>query len=151
MELIAYECSACGFAAASSLSGGMYAVDDQGVMVPCVHPGEFATAAEVLGITREELDSSLRRNDAASTSKLQPAKGERERWLDELVTSRLRFKVGCCCFDCCTHSEVDASQQSRSCPQCGSPRLHTPVECLGLECPRCHAGTIREVDTGIRF
>jgi ssDNA-binding Zn-finger/Zn-ribbon topoisomerase 1 len=149
MEIYSYECSHCGFAIASSLSGGMYAVDNEGTRVPCLHPGEFSTAAEVLGISGEELGATLARLRATSGNPGSPQGTERELWLDELVSTRLKFTVGCCCFACCSRMEADSPLNERACPACGSRSLHTPMKSLGQECPKCHNGTIQKVGTGI--
>lgn len=150
-EIYAYEFSNCGFSVASDLSGGMYAIDDKGVWVACLHPGEFATAAEVLGITNEELSQALHRRNSASGGEVKANTLSRETWVDERVASRLKFKAGCCCFNCGAHSEVDTSSLSRRCPVCGSSELHTPVGSLGRQCPKCHEGSIRQVGTGIHI
>ena len=150
-EICTYKCSSCGFAVASDLSGGMYAIDDKGAWVACLHPGEFTTAAEVLGITNAELSQALLWRDSALGSETIAKPLSREAWVHERVASRLKFKAGCCCFNCGAHSEIDTSSPSRSCPFCGSSELHTPVESLGRRCPKCHEGTIRQVGTGIHI
>lgn len=148
-EICSYECSSCGFAVASTFSGGMYAIDDKGARVPCLHPGEFSTAAEVLGISDHELTAALSRLSAASRGEAQPHQSDSERRLDEQVASRVKFTAGYCCFDCCARMELDSSLTVRTCPSCGGNALHAPVESLGRQCPKCHAGIIREVGMGI--
>lgn len=144
--LISYKCSDCDFCMPSSWEGGMYAVDGEGQRVRCCHPGELATAAEVLGITVAQLEDAMRYEDdpAASAGHPPPA-----RELLELVKARVGYEVALVCFDCLATLTLDLKRDGRRCSQCGSSALHSGGSAIGKACPKCRVGVIRARSTGI--
>ena len=119
-ELLAYTCTACDFSLPCSWSGGMYAIDAQGHRVRCLHPGEFETAAEVLGLSFDELSRALQRESVEPTTVAPTAEQERAREQAALVATRFGFTVECYCFNCGVQAEVDSQPGRRACPSCGS-------------------------------
>jgi DNA-directed RNA polymerase subunit RPC12/RpoP len=156
-RISSYECNACGLTVASSVFDGMVAIDDQGARVPCLHPGEFSTAAEVLGISIEELDGAFAqrrsrvKHGAHGEHGEQTSTSERERLVNELVSSRIRYSVGCFCFDCGARTEIDTPATEKRCSECGSTSIFSSVDSVGRACPKCRTGTIESRDTGIHF
>lgn len=87
----------------------------------CYHPGEQATVEGVLG-----KDAPL-----------------------EVVKARTGFNSDSLCLSCLTEFTMDTDWDEPFCPQCGSNDVETIKKLIGVTCPKCRVGVIREIETGI--
>lgn len=148
--LIAYKCANCDFALPSNSGGGMVVLDAWGTRIPCLHPGEFATAADVLGLSNSDFSRAYTWNKDASDPALTPEDAARVHAQAALIKARVGYTATCLCLRCGLVSDVDAARAKRACPNCGSDDLLTGEESVGRKCPVCRDGSIQESDTGIR-
>ncbi len=116
-----FRCDRCEFSLPSGWGGDMYVTDEAGKRVVCPHPCEYAVVSEVLGA------------DAPP----------------ELVEQRTGFNSDGVCLDCLAQFSIDLDRDARACQKCKSARIATVQELVGKPCPKCKAGTIREIETGM--
>lgn len=147
MHIHTYSCNACQWRLASDWDGGMFAIDSKGEEELCLHPGEDAHAAEVLGISIGEFRTGLLGDQALNGMETVQERG-RVIALAELVRQRVVFRGPLRCLACDKLNELDVSRDGRVCRHCGSLDLLSPMEALGHACPRCSVGEIVAIDTG---
>jgi hypothetical protein len=131
-----FKCDKCDFEFPTGWGGFMYVENDKGERIPCTHPIEGYTIAQVLG-----------RNAPP-----------------ELVRSRTGFNSFCICLDCQYKFAADLNddkanpwrsgfptreKNERECPQCRSKNVKSVYELLGKTCPVCRKGKIVEIPTGL--
>ena len=148
--LTAYRCPNCSFSLPSSRGSGMAVLDAWGTRIPCLPPGEFATAADVLGLSKADFTRAFAWAKGEQDAALAPAEAARVQAQAALINERVVYTTTCQCFRCGAVSDVDAKLTSRTCPVCGSSDLHTGGESLGRQCPSCRSGVIQASDSSIR-
>lgn len=145
--LVAYRCDACGYSLPGGFGPVLYAVDAEGRRVVCPHPGEYPTAAAVLGVPLSELQEALL--DAKPRWWWAPGRRRKHEVVAEMARTRIGYVVELACLDCDAVTEIDLKRDRRVCSKCGGSRIHASGELVDEACPRCHDGVIRARNTGI--
>lgn len=94
-----------------------YAVNDEGVRVPCGHPGELRQIRKITGLDYSEAIDARRAGHARN----------------------------CVCKECLRQFDLDLEVDARVCPICHSIQVRTLSELIGQTCPQCKIGVL-EVD-----
>ena len=121
-------CDKCDFCLPTGWGGHMYVTDKDGERIICPHPGEGRTVERVL--TAEN-------------------PGITQKGIAEIYKLRTGHNSDAVCRHCLYQFELDVKRDQRVCPQCGSADIGTVKEMLGKPCPRCKAGKIRAIPTGM--
>jgi len=165
-----YKCNICGFSMPIGSGGYMYVEDNEGKRIPCPHPGEEFTVAQVLGEDKDNLslwekrvgfnsiclclkchhwfDADLR-DEVSNYERITYYNCPSEKVLLDGIKKLLSIKEMCIPGDVWKQIFKEWEKDERKCPSCGSDDVKTESELAGGPCPICAEGVIDVISLGI--
>lgn len=116
-----FECDLCPLKLPSGWGRSTYAVGPDGSRTICAHPGELYEVTEITGLD----------------------------WDEAVAQGRAGVQRDCLCRTCLRQFTLDYERDARVCPGCGGTDVRSTEELVGGACPRCGAGSIVQIDTGL--
>ncbi|MFA6197762.1 MAG: hypothetical protein WC734_01215 [Patescibacteria group bacterium] len=133
-----YRCNKCSFNIPETWGGYMYVIDESNKRVPCSHPGESYTVAEVLKIDEELLGICTQWEGGYTASVSNTVSEEQAR----SIIGKIGYNSDYICLNCSHRFYIDTKKDKKLCPQCKSDGIEAILDMAGKTCPKCKDGTI---------
>lgn len=137
-----YVCNVCKINFHTGWGGYEYVESPDGERIPCPHPGENSTIAEVLNIDYEDVSQVRYKEPRWWWSR-------RRRKIKQLIQDKTGFHSFCVCLNCKKSSYHNVRKDKLQCPGCQSSEVVTILDLVGQKCPLCAEGFIEEIVTGL--
>lgn len=141
-----YACNVCKVNFHTGWGGYQYVESPDGERIPCPHPAEDYTIAEVLNIDYEDV-SQVRWEKPSWwwTGK----RRKHYKAIKQLLQNKTGFNSCCVCLNCAKTGYLNVLKDKLQCPDCQSLEVITILDMVGKKCPSCAEGIIEEIKTGI--